>query len=166
VVERNRSEEERNRSTIESAEAVDVTGLTQDPKTLKKSSWPRSVRRAGPSHIGRMHCDHTRAPGCEHLDPVRAGRFDANGERRGKAESRKQASHFPIATTATTAPLNGNPGRSRRLTNQNRTDHVFKKSGHLDLLTTHRERRAGSVSFTVPADLWFHQRARRTTYSR
>ena len=47
----------------------------------------------------------------EHLDasisirygPHVIGRFDANGERRGKVESRKRASHFPTATTATAA---------------------------------------------------------------
>lgn len=65
--------------------------------------------------IDKSRFRHTLA-GCtvtihEHLDasisirygPHVIGRFDANGERRGKAESRKQASHFPTATTATTA---------------------------------------------------------------
>ncbi len=65
--------------------------------------------------IDKSRFRHTLA-GCtvtihEHLDasisirygPHVIGRFDANGERRGKAESRKQASHFSTATTATTA---------------------------------------------------------------
>jgi transposase len=67
--------------------------------------------------IDKSRFRHTLA-GCtvtihEHLDasisirygPHVIGRFDANGERRGKVESRKQASHFPTATAATTALL-------------------------------------------------------------
>jgi hypothetical protein len=63
--------------------------------------------------IDKSHFRHTLA-GCtvtihEHLDasisirygPHVIGRFHANGERRGKVESRKQASHFPTAPTAT-----------------------------------------------------------------
>ena len=63
--------------------------------------------------IDKSRFRHTLA-GCtvtihEHLDasisirygPHVIGRFNANGERRGKVESRNQASHFPTATTAT-----------------------------------------------------------------
>ena len=65
--------------------------------------------------IDKSRFRHTLA-GCtvtihDHLDasisirygPHVIGRFDANGERRGKVESRTRASHFPTATTATTA---------------------------------------------------------------
>jgi hypothetical protein len=67
--------------------------------------------------IDKSRFRHTLA-GCtvtihEHLDasisirygPHVIGRFDANGERRGKVESRTRASHFPTATTATAALL-------------------------------------------------------------
>lgn len=66
--------------------------------------------------IDKTRFRHTLA-GCtvtihEHLDgnisirygPHVIGRFDENGERRGKAESQKTASHFPTAPAATAAP--------------------------------------------------------------
>ena len=66
--------------------------------------------------IEKSRFRHTLA-GCtvtihEHLDtsisirygPHVIGRFDANGERGGKVESRKQASHFPTATATTALP--------------------------------------------------------------
>jgi hypothetical protein len=37
------------------------------------------------------------------------GRFDENGERGGKVESKKHASHFSSATTAATAALSPKP---------------------------------------------------------
>lgn len=65
--------------------------------------------------IDKSRFRHTLA-GCtvtihEHLDggislrygPHVIGRFDENGNRRGKVESKKRASHFPTATTATAA---------------------------------------------------------------
>jgi hypothetical protein len=65
--------------------------------------------------IDKSRFRHTLA-GCtvtihEHLDgaislrygPHVIGRFDENGNRRGKVESKKSASHFPTATTATAA---------------------------------------------------------------
>ena len=67
------------------------------------------------SQIDKTRFRHTLA-GCtvtihKHLDgtisirygPHVVAGFDANGQRRGKVESRTRASHFPTATTATTA---------------------------------------------------------------
>jgi hypothetical protein len=72
---------------------------------IKERSW----------QIEKTRFRHTLA-GCtvtihEHLDgtvsirygPHVIGRFDENGERRGKVESGKRASHFPTATAATAA---------------------------------------------------------------
>jgi hypothetical protein len=66
--------------------------------------------------IDKTRFRHTLA-GCtvtihEHLDgniSIRYGphviaRFNENGERRGKVESEKHASHFPTATATTAAP--------------------------------------------------------------
>lgn len=73
--------------------------------TIKERTW----------QIEKTKFRHTLA-GCtvtvhEHLDgtvsirygPHVIGRFDENGERRGKVESEKRASHFSTATTATAA---------------------------------------------------------------
>jgi len=73
---------------------------------IKERSW----------HIDKTKFRHTLA-GCtvtmhEHLDgavsirygPHEIGRYEENGERRGKAESEKRASRFPTATTAAAAP--------------------------------------------------------------
>jgi transposase len=71
--------------------------------TIKERTW----------QIDKTRFRHTLA-GCtvtvhDHLDgsvsilygPHVVGRFNENGERRGKVESEKRASHFPTATTAT-----------------------------------------------------------------
>ena len=73
---------------------------------IKERSW----------QIEKTKFRHTLA-GCtvtihEHLDgtvslrygPHEIGRYDQNGERRGKVESEKRASHFPTATAAAAAP--------------------------------------------------------------
>ena len=74
---------------------------------IKERSW----------QLDRSRFRHTLA-GCtviihEHLNgdisirygPHVVGRFDKGGERRGKVESHKQASHFPTATATTTVAL-------------------------------------------------------------
>ena len=96
---------------------------------IKERSW----------QIEKTKFRHTLA-GCtvtihEHLNgtvsirygPHEIGRYDQNGERRGKVESEKRASHFPTATAAAAVPLPKAQGGSRRLRTQ---------TGQLQQLTT------------------------------
>jgi transposase len=74
--------------------------------TIKERSWQIEKTRFRHSLAGCTVMIH------EHLDgavsirygPHVIGRFDENGERRGKVESKRPASHFPTATAAA-APL-------------------------------------------------------------
>jgi hypothetical protein len=85
---------------------------------IKERSWQLDKSRFRNTLAGCTVTIH------EHLNgdisirygPHVVGRFDKGGERRGKVESHKRASHFPTAT-ATTVALSKpkTPGGSRRL---------------------------------------------------
>ncbi|HYA16442.1 MAG TPA: hypothetical protein VEF06_03195, partial [Bryobacteraceae bacterium] len=68
--------------------------------------------------------------------PHVVGRYDKDGERRGKVESQKRASHFPTATAATAALPKTKPRRLAPPENPKADRSRVNPSGQIDLLTT------------------------------
>lgn len=72
---------------------------------IKERTWQIEKTRFRNSLAGCTVTIHEHLEGTVSIryGPHVIGRFDANGERRGKVESGKRASHFPTATAATAA---------------------------------------------------------------